>query len=227
MRPSTRPTPVRTHPPLSSRGQSARAGRPGANWTTNASRRQHERRDVPAEGAPPDRTVTRPAPRGVAAVRVGHGRGLRPTGRRTTESGPPAWARSMASLASAIRHRVLRAGHVTGGPAVEPGQRPASRGPQRDELGVLDPPAAGQLLDDQLRVEQQVDLAGAELPGQVERPDDARCTRRRCSSGRRGSRRSRRPGPPGGRGHRAAAGRTAPRRARRARGCRAPPRRSG
>ncbi len=117
----------------------------------------------------------------------------RPAGARPT-SGPPAWARSIASLASAIRHRVLRPRHVAGGPAVEPGQRLARRRPERDELGVLDPPAAGELLDDQLRVEQQVDLAGAQLPGQVERPHDARCTRPRCWSGRRGSRRSRRPG---------------------------------
>ena len=42
-----------------------------------------------------------------------------------------------------------------------------ARGPERDELGVLDPPAAGELLDDQLRIEQQVDLATPRARGRA------------------------------------------------------------
>ena len=64
--------------------------------------------------------------------------------------------------------------HVGRGPAIEPGEGLARRGPERDQLGVLDPPAAGQLLDDQLRIEQQVDLAGTQLARKVEGADDPR-----------------------------------------------------
>jgi hypothetical protein len=58
------------------------------------------------------------------------------------------------------------------GPAPEPTERPAAGRPERDELRVLDPPAPGDLLDDELRVEEQVDLGGAELGSQLERPDE-------------------------------------------------------
>src|SRR4029079_15135390 len=69
---------------------------------------------------------------------------------------------------------VLGARDVVGRPAPEPAERAPRRGPQRDELGVLDPPATGQLLHDQLRVEQEVDLRRAKLLGELEGPDDAR-----------------------------------------------------
>jgi hypothetical protein len=59
-------------------------------------------------------------------------------------------------------------------PAIEGAERLAGGLPQRDELRVLDPPAAGQLLDDQLGVEQHRHLAGTELARQLQRPDDGR-----------------------------------------------------
>ena len=73
-----------------------------------------------------------------------------------------------------VRGRVLGAWHVIGRPAIERAERPSSLFPQRDQLCVLDPPAAGQLLDDQLRVEEHRDLAGTELLGEGERPHDSR-----------------------------------------------------
>src|SRR6185295_17477633 len=67
---------------------------------------------------------------------------------------------------------VLGARYVRGGPAREPVKGLPGCGPQRDELGVLDPPPTRELLDDQLRVEEQVDLARAELTRELERADD-------------------------------------------------------
>ena len=100
--------------------------------------------------------------------------GHHPRGRRTTEAGPPACARSIASLAS-WSATVLRArGTCAADQRSNPARVLPSRRPERDQLGVLDPPAAGQLLDDQLRIEQQMDLARTELARQIERPDDAR-----------------------------------------------------
>ena len=75
-----------------------------------------------------------------------------------TRAGPPAATRSSASLASAVRGRVLGPRHVGRRPALEPGERRLRLGPQRLQLRVLDPPAAVELLDDELRVEEQVDL---------------------------------------------------------------------
>jgi len=51
-------------------------------------------------------------------------------------------------------------------PALKTRKSPPGGRPERDELGVLDPPATGKLFDDQLRIEQQMDLASAELTGE-------------------------------------------------------------
>src|SRR4051812_3308835 len=69
---------------------------------------------------------------------------------------------------------IARPRHVTRGPSIEAGQRPPGGSPERDQLRVLDPPSTRELLDDELRVEQQVDLAGPQLTGKVEGPDDTR-----------------------------------------------------
>ena len=66
------------------------------------------------------------------------------------------------------------AGHGSRTSGRSPRSEPPRRLPQRDQLRVLDPPAARELLDDQLRVEEHRDLPGAELRGQGERPDDGR-----------------------------------------------------
>jgi hypothetical protein len=75
-------------------------------------------------------------------------------------------------VAQGVGQRVLGARNVRRGPSVHPAQESAGLLPERNELRVLDPPATRQLLDDQLGVEQQVDLAGAQLTGEGERPND-------------------------------------------------------
>ena len=205
----------------------ASSGMIRSSWPTTATEQMAKAARFPATPTPADRAVARPAP-SVGVDRSGrHGRDRYSPGRRTTEAGPPAWARSIASLASAIGHRVLGPRHVRRRPAVEPAERLARRGPQRDELGVLDPPAAGQLLDDQLRIEQEVDLARAQLRAR----SSARTTPVYSATllvwtpevlRDRGVRDA-----PRCRGHRPAQVDTAPRPARPGPGCRAPRRRSG
>ena len=104
------------------------------------------------------------------------------TGARTLDHVPRStdhdlWATGLGPIdcliCERVRHRVLRTGHVIGRPACTFGQAPACRGPQRDELRILDAPAAGELLHDQLRVEEQVHLLCPELARQVERTHDA------------------------------------------------------
>ena len=89
-------------------------------------------------------------------------------------TGIPTWA---ALNAGNVRNLILPplpiASFVTiAADADEPGLKAAedaaARRPERDELGVLDPPAAGQLLDDELRVEEQVDLDGPEVARQLQ-----------------------------------------------------------
>jgi hypothetical protein len=58
------------------------------------------------------------------------------------------------------------------GPAVERSERLPGRFPEWDQLGVLDPPAARELLDDQLGIEEHRHLAGTQLAGQGKGPDD-------------------------------------------------------
>src|SRR3954469_24851326 len=72
-----------------------------------------------------------------------------------------------------IGDRIPCARNVRRRPAVESTERRPCCRPQRDELGVLDPPAPGQLLDDELRVEQKVHLACPEVTCEVQGTDDA------------------------------------------------------
>ena len=108
------------------------------------------------------RPIRRPVPRHPSPARASHDRS-RPAGVRPVD-------RLVRQL---VGDGVEGARDVDGGPAIEPGEGLAGRRPERDQLRVLHPPAAGQLLDDQLRIEQQVDLAGTELARQVQGPDDA------------------------------------------------------
>ncbi len=122
---------------------------------------------------------------------------------------------------------VLRARHVAGAPAAEAAEAGGRLGVERDELGVLDPPAAPQLLHDQHRIEQERELVGPQLLGEGEGPQEPgvlgdvvglaaeRLRRRWRSAGRPAARRR-------GRRRRSGRHRTTP-----GRGCRAPPRRCG
>ena len=145
----------------------------------------HGRRRVtpPASRDHPTASLTEAIlPAGPATVRTlagrrgrarGRGSGSAGGGRRTTEAGPPAWARSIASLASASATLFWARGTCAAVQRRKPPRMPRSRGPQRDELGVLDPPSTRELLHDELGVEQQVDLRGAEVAGQLEGPQRA------------------------------------------------------
>jgi hypothetical protein len=75
-------------------------------------------------------------------------------------------------VAECIGKGILGTRDVRRGPSVEVAQDPPRLFPERDQLGVLDPPATRQLLDDQLRIEEQVDLACTQLASQRESPDD-------------------------------------------------------
>ena len=57
-----------------------------------------------------------------------------------------------------VGDRVLGPRHVCSAPPLEAGEDLSTGGPQRDQLGVLDAPSTGELLDDQLRIEEQMDL---------------------------------------------------------------------
>ena len=85
-------------------------------------------------------------------------RPARRVGRRT-HRGRPAGRPVDRLVGERVGDRVLGPWHVRRGPALEAREHLAAGRPERDQLGVLDPPPAGELLDDQLRVEQQVDLA--------------------------------------------------------------------
>ena len=137
---------------------------------------------------------------------VGHGRGSpqrRPGERRTRlrPSGPRDARRSARRhpverlVGQPVGRRVLGPRHVGRRPALEARQRRLRLGPQRLQLRVLDPPPAVELLHDQLRVEEQVDLLRARAAGRARAPAAPRSTRRRCWSGRpappRSSRRER------------------------------------
>ncbi|MEA2578836.1 MAG: hypothetical protein QOD78_2424 [Chloroflexota bacterium] len=75
-------------------------------------------------------------------------------------------------VAERIGQRVLGPRYVRRRPAVEATQDPTGLLPQGDQLGILDPPATGQLLDDELGVQEQVDLASTQLAGEAQGPDD-------------------------------------------------------
>lgn len=77
-------------------------------------------------------------------------------------------------VGESVRDRVLGAGHVRRRPPGERAKGPARLRPERDELRVLDPPATSELLNDELRVEQQVDLFRPQFRGQGERPHGRR-----------------------------------------------------
>src|SRR5215217_157798 len=68
-----------------------------------------------------------------------------------------------------VRGRVLGAGNVRRRPSAERREHRLCFRVQRGELRVLDPPPAVELLDDQLGVEEQVDLLGAEATRELER----------------------------------------------------------
>ena len=72
-----------------------------------------------------------------------------------------------------IGERVLGPRNVGRRPPRESRQGSPRLRVERNQLGVLDPPAAGELLDDELRVRQQVDFPGAQLGGQRQGADDA------------------------------------------------------
>ena len=152
---ASRRTGVTRHPALrSSDFPHAATGRPAPTRdhpTASLTRRVY---------APPGPSPRAPPSLARAPHDRGRPAGVDPVDRLVGQARPPTefWAR----------------GTCAARPAVEAGQRPARRRPQRDQLRVLDPPPAGELLDDELRVEQQLDLARAQLAGQVERPDDAR-----------------------------------------------------
>src|SRR4029078_7948483 len=74
-------------------------------------------------------------------------------------------------VAERVRERVLGARYCRPVSALEAAQRPPGLLPERDQLRVLDPPAPGQLLDDQLRVQEHDDLARPELAGEPEGPE--------------------------------------------------------
>ena len=95
-------------------------------------------------------------------------------GRRTTEAGPPACARSIASFASASATLFWARGTCAADQRVKPAERLSGACPERDQLRVLHPPATGELLDDELGIEQQVHLGRPELARQLERADDPR-----------------------------------------------------
>jgi hypothetical protein len=80
-------------------------------------------------------------------------------------------------VAERVGQRVLGAWDVGRGPAIEGAQRPPGVLPERDQLRILDPPAASQLLDDQLRIEQHDDLPRPELAGQGQGTYDRRVLR--------------------------------------------------
>ncbi len=128
-------------------------------------------------------------------------------GRWTTTEGPPAWVRSIASLANASATEFWARGTCAALHRPKPPERPPGRGPERDQLGVLHAPAAGKLLHDELRVEEQVDLAGRRARGPARARGPPPCTPRRCSSGRRDTPRSRHRAGRAGHGRRAAEGR--------------------
>jgi hypothetical protein len=104
-----------------------------------------------------------------------------PAGRHGARSGsrPPndgCRAAGVDAIDRLVRQRigggVLGPWHVDGRPAIEGSQCSAGGLPERDELRVLDAPAAGELFDDELRVEEHRDLARTELAGEGERADD-------------------------------------------------------
>ena len=72
-------------------------------------------------------------------------------------------------VAERVGLAVLRARRVGRRPAAEPAKEPLRLGVERLELRVLHPPATVQLLDDQLRVEDEIDRVGTELLGDASR----------------------------------------------------------
>ncbi len=71
-----------------------------------------------------------------------------------------------------VRGGVLGPRHVGGGPAIERAQDPTGLDVEGNQFRILDPPTTRELLDDQLRIEQQVNLARPELRGQGQGADD-------------------------------------------------------
>src|SRR5579862_3110125 len=92
-------------------------------------------------------------------ARAWNGRGpVRPPDDDRRAAGPDAIDRL---VGQGVGGRVLGARDVVGRPAPEAAKRPPDLGVERDDLEVLDPPAAVDLLHDQLRVEEQVDFGRA------------------------------------------------------------------
>jgi hypothetical protein len=77
-------------------------------------------------------------------------------------------------VAESVGLLVLGPRHVVGGPAFKARQPRFRLGMKRDQFGVLDPPAAVELLDDQFGVEQQIDRPCPQLFSQGQSPKDGR-----------------------------------------------------
>jgi hypothetical protein len=100
---------------------------------------------------------------------------------RSTGLRPPhdrGWTAGQGSIdglvAQGIGGAVLGSWDVDRRPALEPPKELARLGVEGLELGILDPPAPVDLLDDELGVEHQMDLARPQLGGQTERADTGR-----------------------------------------------------
>ena len=115
----------------------------------------------------------------------------RPAPGRDRVSAPTASAGRLVErfVDEAVGRGVVLAAHVADRPAVEPLERGADLGVQRAQARVLDPVLALHLLDDELRVADQLDLARRRARGRARSPAAAPGTRRRCWSPARSPRR--------------------------------------
>ena len=101
-------------------------------------------------GTTPGRFGRAPQPGGSSSARTRRA--------RATRAGPPAATRSSASFASRSACEFWARGTCVALPPPEPAEQPLRLRVERLELEVLHPPPAVELLDDQLRVEEQVHL---------------------------------------------------------------------
>ena len=101
---------------------------------------------------------------------------LSPLGPRSHHDRPgPAGLRPIDRLvAECVGLLVLRPRHVRRAPAREACQQRLRLGVERNQLGVLDPPPAVELLHDQFRVEQHIHLFRPQLAGQGQGPQHGR-----------------------------------------------------
>ena len=84
------------------------------------------------------------------------------------EDAPASLRRSYLRHGERVGGVVLGSRHVRGAPAHEAAEEAARLRVERLELHVLHAPAAVELLHDQLRVEEELDLLRTELPGEGE-----------------------------------------------------------